>query len=54
MKHAYIPILVALVMTSGLISRDHAGPGTSTFVAPTPVASAPLEDDLILEVSLRF
>lgn len=54
MKHAYIPILVALVVTTGLINQKAPEAETMPLTAPSPVASAPLDSDLIVEVSLRF
>lgn len=59
MKHAYIPILAVLVLTSALVNRDASQPDTATLQAPVAISSAPLDHDiadasLIHEVSLRF
>ena len=54
-KHAYIPILFALLTTAGLVLHTpNAAQETTTFSAPEPVESLPLEDAHVVEVSLRF
>ncbi|MEL6511580.1 MAG: hypothetical protein AAFQ47_05295 [Pseudomonadota bacterium] len=54
MKRAYIPILFAVLMTAGLVQWTPVAPTPARLDAPVPVTSAPLDDDMLVEVRLRF
>ena len=54
MKRAYIPILFAVLMTAGLVQWTPVAPEPTHLSAPVPVTSVPLDDDMLIEVRLRF